>query len=327
MADDWDDWTLEPKKAEPKPEPGSSNTLTAEEWSAMGSLWNAPNTSNGNGAAGKGIAEAITRSGNSFHRAARGRGFQSRPAYVERIAPQPETKPSWNKAATAAIRIPSSNTGMLIGRGGETIKRLQFESGAKINVDRDSYGDETEVYLVGEEDQIAKARQLILKITSYTDDDGKVYTEYTEQPAQDEGPTDWEAAIRESEASIQAKWDALPPIRKNFYFENPEIAALPSIEVASIRLESNNVMVSHFDEKDRRVIPNPIQTFEQAFEHFPDVLTEITKNNFVKPTPIQSQTWPILLQGFDLIGIAQTGTGKTLAYLLPAMIHIDNQLT
>ncbi|CAN8005726.1 unnamed protein product [Ixodes pacificus] len=41
--------------------------------------------------------------------------------------------------------------------------------------------------------------------------------------------------------------------------------------------------------------------------------------------PLQSQAWPLLLQGHDLIGIAQTGTGKTLAFLLPAMIHIDSQ--
>uniref|UniRef100_A0A8C4T3N9 RNA helicase n=1 Tax=Erpetoichthys calabaricus TaxID=27687 RepID=A0A8C4T3N9_ERPCA len=38
-----------------------------------------------------------------------------------------------------------------------------------------------------------------------------------------------------------------------------------------------------------------------------------------------SQGWPVVLQGFDLIGIAQTGTGKTLAYLLPGFIHLDHQ--
>jgi ATP-dependent RNA helicase DDX43 len=37
------------------------------------------------------------------------------------------------------------------------------------------------------------------------------------------------------------------------------------------------------------------------------------------------QGWPIALQGIDLIGIAQTGTGKTLAFLLPAFIHIEGQ--
>lgn len=54
---------------------------------------------------------------------------------------------------------------------------------------------------------------------------------------------------------------------------------------------------------------------------------EIKKQGFEKPSPIQSQAWPVLLKGEDLIGIAQTGTGKTLAFLLPAMIHTEGQIT
>jgi Lhr-like helicase len=34
---------------------------------------------------------------------------------------------------------------------------------------------------------------------------------------------------------------------------------------------------------------------------------------YIRPTPIQSQAWPILLNGNDLVGIAQTGSGKTLS--------------
>ncbi len=40
---------------------------------------------------------------------------------------------------------------------------------------------------------------------------------------------------------------------------------------------------------------------------------------FEKPTPIQQKAIPLILEGKDLIGIAQTGTGKTAAYLLPVM--------
>ena len=35
--------------------------------------------------------------------------------------------------------------------------------------------------------------------------------------------------------------------------------------------------------------------------------------NFKEPTPIQSQSWPIALQGDNMVGIARTGSGKTLA--------------
>ncbi|CAF4555686.1 unnamed protein product, partial [Rotaria magnacalcarata] len=46
---------------------------------------------------------------------------------------------------------------------------------------------------------------------------------------------------------------------------------------------------------------------------------------YIRPTPIQSQAWPILLSGQDLVGIAQTGSGKTLSFILPALIHSAGQ--
>ncbi|XP_013776933.1 probable ATP-dependent RNA helicase DDX43 [Limulus polyphemus] len=94
----------------------------------------------------------------------------------------------------------------------------------------------------------------------------------------------------------------------------------------ALRYENNNIVVSKLDENDNRPIPNPVWKFEQGFEHFPEILDEINKQGFEHPSPVQCQSWPILLQGYDMIGIAQTGTGKTIAFLLPAFIHIDNQV-
>lgn len=39
----------------------------------------------------------------------------------------------------------------------------------------------------------------------------------------------------------------------------------------------------------------------------------INKQNFTEPTPIQAQGWPLALSGKDMVGIAQTGSGKTLS--------------
>ena len=46
---------------------------------------------------------------------------------------------------------------------------------------------------------------------------------------------------------------------------------------------------------------------------------------FVKPTPIQEQSFPVVRSGSDVVGIAQTGTGKTLAYMLPILQDIKFQ--
>jgi len=50
-------------------------------------------------------------------------------------------------------------------------------------------------------------------------------------------------------------------------------------------------------------------------------------SSFSKPTPIQSQCWPILLSKHDVVGIAQTGSGKTLAFGLPGLLHVKSHFT
>lgn len=49
------------------------------------------------------------------------------------------------------------------------------------------------------------------------------------------------------------------------------------------------------------------------------VLNALDSMNFKECTPVQEHTIPVLLEGHDLIGVAQTGTGKTAAYLLPIL--------
>lgn len=123
------------------------------------------------------------------------------------------------------------------------------------------------------------------------------------------------------------KWAKCPPLTKNFYEENVSVTNMTETEVATFREENNNIVVSRVfaDKKGYKPIPNPVRTFKQAFANWPEILDEISKQGFEKPSPIQAQAWPVLLSGEDLIGIAQTGTGKTLAFLLPALIHIEGQ--
>jgi ATP-dependent RNA helicase RhlE len=50
----------------------------------------------------------------------------------------------------------------------------------------------------------------------------------------------------------------------------------------------------------------------------------LAEQNYSTPSPIQAQSIPILLEGRDLLGIAQTGTGKTAAFSLPILDALHN---
>ena len=54
----------------------------------------------------------------------------------------------------------------------------------------------------------------------------------------------------------------------------------------------------------------------------PEILRAITEEGYTNPTPIQAQAIPIVLLGKDLMGGAQTGTGKTAAFTLPLLQRI-----
>ena len=56
-----------------------------------------------------------------------------------------------------------------------------------------------------------------------------------------------------------------------------------------------------------------------------DLLAEIEKAGFVEASPIQEQTIPLALEGKDVIGQAQTGTGKTAAFGLPTLEKIRTE--
>lgn len=64
-------------------------------------------------------------------------------------------------------------------------------------------------------------------------------------------------------------------------------------------------------------------TFDQ-FDLLPEIQYGIQDLGYKSCTPIQAEAIPLILQGKDLIGCAQTGTGKTAAFVIPMLQHIQN---
>lgn len=75
-----------------------------------------------------------------------------------------------------------------------------------------------------------------------------------------------------------------------------------------MKISVDRVFPEH--EGSDKPIPNPVLTFEHAFGQYPEVMQTIRDQKFEKPSPIQCQAWPVIMSGEDMIGIAQTGTGK-----------------
>ncbi|CAB1343607.1 unnamed protein product [Coregonus sp. 'balchen'] len=159
---------------------------------------------------------------------------------------------------------------------------------------------------------------------------GSIWSAAALQASVDESPPqaiDWVSMRENRHKYEEMKWQDLPPLKKDFYFESEIVASRCEEEVRAWRKANNDIFVDDLKEGEgeKRPFPNPVATFNEAFLHYPGIMENIVRVGFAKPTPIQSQAWPMLLKGDDLIAIAQTGTGKTLAYLLPGFIHMDGQ--
>lgn len=110
----------------------------------------------------------------------------------------------------------------------------------------------------------------------------------------------------------------LEPLRKNFYTEPAELADMNEAELADLRLELDGIKVAGKD------VPKPVQKWSQCGLNYQS-LEVIRKLGYERPTAIQMQAIPAIMSGRDVIGVAKTGSGKTIAFLLPMFRHIRDQ--
>ncbi|KAM7044488.1 DEAD box protein 53 [Molossus nigricans] len=272
-------------------------------------------------------------SGGGGGRGGRGSGWSGSSSH-----PGPRT--TGPRGPPLAFKIQNSMVGVVIGRGGSKIKDIQSVTNTKIQIIK---GDtEAEVKIFGSKEMKAKAKAAIDILAEKPEKSYNSESILDDAASKPSGGRDLttDNIVREVRPSIdwdkiragvshweKRKWADLPPIIKDLYIESEATSSLSQMEADIWRKENFNIMCDDLKDGEKRSIPYPTRTFEDAFQDYPDLMNYIKKAGFQKPTPIQSQAWPIVLQGIDLIGVAQTGTGKTLSYLLPGFIHITSQPT
>jgi ATP-dependent RNA helicase DDX46/PRP5 len=108
------------------------------------------------------------------------------------------------------------------------------------------------------------------------------------------------------------------PFRKNFYVEPVDLAEMSEREVDELRLELDGIKIRGQD------VPKPVVKWSQC--GLPAQSLNVIQNlGYEKPTSIQAQAIPAIMSGRNVIGVAKTGSGKTIAFLLPMFRHIKDQ--
>jgi len=98
------------------------------------------------------------------------------------------------------------------------------------------------------------------------------------------------------------------------YFSD-ESKVIPLDQEASIGISSSKI--------DSKIAEKMSKAFTDLSLN-PELLRAISDAGYVDPTPIQAQAIPIVLKGRNLLGCAQTGTGKTAAFALPTLQRLMN---
>nr|XP_050024012.1 probable ATP-dependent RNA helicase DDX5 [Dermacentor andersoni] len=110
----------------------------------------------------------------------------------------------------------------------------------------------------------------------------------------------------------------LQPFEKNLYEEHPATRNRSSADVDAYR-NLNGISVKG------KSVPNPILALEES--NFPDFIVKSieSRRDYTSPTCIEAHCWPVALGCRNFLGVVETGSHKTLAYVLPAVIHVSRQ--
>ncbi|WVQ71573.1 pre-mRNA-processing ATP-dependent RNA helicase PRP5 [Cryptococcus sp. DSM 104548] len=161
-----------------------------------------------------------------------------------------------------------------------------------LRVAEDGSDDEEEGTKVVEKDKLAEAEALLAQAAAKS--------RKKDLPPPDHSKIDYE------------------PFRKAFYVPPVEVLEMDEEEAELMRLEMDGIKIRGTD------APKPVKNWG-AFGLPQGCLDVIRHSGWEAPTSIQAQAIPAIMSGRDVIGIAKTGSGKTIAFVLPMIRHVRDQ--
>ncbi|KAK9383099.1 P-loop containing nucleoside triphosphate hydrolase protein [Kockiozyma suomiensis] len=108
--------------------------------------------------------------------------------------------------------------------------------------------------------------------------------------------------------------------------DEPAFKKSKTVATPAVKNTASDSAVDSFLKESDITITDPLNENHKPVLSFSDIVLDSRVLKFLtkypKPTPIQSAAWPALLAGRDVIGVAETGSGKTMAFAVPAVSYL-----
>ncbi|GAB7361172.1 hypothetical protein MBLNU230_g1205t1 [Neophaeotheca triangularis] len=220
------------------------------------------------------------------------------------------------RAAMAAVQESATPANGVVRVGGE--KKAAQANG---NADEEEV-DPLDAYMVGIEREVRNAPKLPASAMRhvprvYHNDDNEVTIDAVGDQFDDIDSHRKKGSKKKDLPPVDHANMDYAPFRKNFYTESSELSELTEDEVQLARM-NEGVKVKGNNP------PKPINKWSQG-GFSTQILDILRDRKYEKPTPIQREALPAILSGRDMVGVAQTGSGKTVAFILPMFRHVKDQ--
>lgn len=152
----------------------------------------------------------------------------------------------------------------------------------------------------------------------FSDEDDMAMTAVGEGDAEDFLAIANKAKKKKDIPTVDHKKMEYEPFRRKFYTEPSDLAQMSEEDAANLRHELDGIKVRGLD------VPKPVQKWSQCGLGI-QTLDVVDKLGYESLTSIQAQAIPSIMSGRDVIGVAKTGSGKTMAFLIPMFRQIKDQ--